>query len=84
MLLLEVPSLSLGDEILRLVVAAGLGGAVGLEREYREREAGSELTCSWRSARRCSRSPRPTAFRTSSCQVMPSSVPTRPGSRPRS
>ena len=40
MLLLEVPSLSLGDEILRLLVAAGLGGAVGLEREYREREAG--------------------------------------------
>ena len=40
MLLLEVPSLSLGEEILRLVVAAGLGGAVGLEREYREREAG--------------------------------------------
>ena len=40
MLLLEVPSLSWGEEILRLVVAAGLGGAVGLEREYREREAG--------------------------------------------
>ena len=40
MLLLELPSLSLGDEILRLLVAAGLGGAVGLEREYREREAG--------------------------------------------
>jgi putative Mg2+ transporter-C (MgtC) family protein len=39
-LLLELPSLSLGDEILRLLVAAGLGGAVGLEREYREREAG--------------------------------------------
>ena len=40
MLLLEVPSLSWGEEILRLVVAAGLGGAVGLERELREREAG--------------------------------------------
>src|SRR5690348_13028136 len=40
MLLLEVPSLSLGDEILRLLVAAALGGAVGLEREFREREAG--------------------------------------------
>jgi putative Mg2+ transporter-C (MgtC) family protein len=40
MLLLEVPSLTWGEELLRLVVAAGLGGAVGLEREYREREAG--------------------------------------------
>jgi putative Mg2+ transporter-C (MgtC) family protein len=40
MLLLEVPSLSWSQELLRVVVAAGLGGAVGLERELREREAG--------------------------------------------
>src|SRR5215210_4900201 len=40
MLLLEVPSLTWGEELLRLAIAAALGGAVGLEREYREREAG--------------------------------------------
>jgi putative Mg2+ transporter-C (MgtC) family protein len=40
MLLLEVPSLSWSEELLRVVVAALLGGAVGLERELREREAG--------------------------------------------
>jgi putative Mg2+ transporter-C (MgtC) family protein len=40
MLLLEIPSLSWSQELLRVVVAAGLGGAVGLERELREREAG--------------------------------------------
>src|SRR4051794_10694998 len=40
MLLLEVPSLTWSEELLRVVVAAGLGGAVGLERELREREAG--------------------------------------------
>ena len=40
MLLLSVPSLSWEDALLRLVVAAVLGGAVGLERELREREAG--------------------------------------------
>ena len=40
MLLLEIPSLSWSEELLRVVVAAGLGGAVGLERELREREAG--------------------------------------------
>jgi putative Mg2+ transporter-C (MgtC) family protein len=40
MLLLEIPSLTWSEELLRVVVAAGLGGAVGLERELREREAG--------------------------------------------
>jgi len=40
MLLLEVPSLTWSEELWRVVVAAGLGGAVGLERELREREAG--------------------------------------------
>ena len=40
MLLLEIPSLSWEQELLRVVVAAALGGAVGLERELREREAG--------------------------------------------
>jgi putative Mg2+ transporter-C (MgtC) family protein len=36
----SVPSLHWADALLRLAVAAGLGGAVGLERELREREAG--------------------------------------------
>jgi putative Mg2+ transporter-C (MgtC) family protein len=40
MLLLEIPSLTWQEELLRVVVAAGLGGLVGLERELREREAG--------------------------------------------
>jgi len=40
MLLLEIPSLSWEEELLRVAVAAALGGAVGLERELREREAG--------------------------------------------
>jgi putative Mg2+ transporter-C (MgtC) family protein len=40
MLLLEVPSLVWWQDLVRLAVAAGLGGAVGLERELREREAG--------------------------------------------
>jgi len=40
MLLLEIPSLGWQDELLRVAVAAALGGAVGLERELREREAG--------------------------------------------
>ena len=40
MLLLEIPSLTWEQELLRVAVAAGLGGAVGLERELREREAG--------------------------------------------
>ena len=34
------PSLTWPHVVLRLVVAAGLGGAVGLERELRERQAG--------------------------------------------
>ena len=40
MLLLEIPSLTWSEELWRVVVAAGLGGAVGIERELREREAG--------------------------------------------
>src|SRR4051812_42299124 len=40
MLLLKIPSLTWDEELLRVVVAAALGGAVGLERELREREAG--------------------------------------------
>ena len=40
MLLFEIPSLTWSEELWRVVVAAGLGGAVGLERELREREAG--------------------------------------------
>jgi len=40
LLLLEIPSLTWSEELLRVVVAAGLGGAVGVERELREREAG--------------------------------------------
>jgi putative Mg2+ transporter-C (MgtC) family protein len=36
----SVPSLSWAEALLRLAVAAALGGAVGLERELREREAG--------------------------------------------
>ena len=40
MLLLSVPSLSWEEALLRVLAAAALGGAVGLERELREREAG--------------------------------------------
>jgi putative Mg2+ transporter-C (MgtC) family protein len=40
MLLAEIPSLAWWEDLVRLAVAAGLGGAVGLERELREREAG--------------------------------------------
>jgi putative Mg2+ transporter-C (MgtC) family protein len=40
MLLLEIPSITWSEELWRVVVAAGLGGAVGVERELREREAG--------------------------------------------
>jgi putative Mg2+ transporter-C (MgtC) family protein len=36
----SIPSLGWDDVLLRLVVAAALGGAVGVERELREREAG--------------------------------------------
>jgi putative Mg2+ transporter-C (MgtC) family protein len=35
-----MPDLETWDALLRLVVAAGLGGAVGLERELRDHEAG--------------------------------------------
>jgi putative Mg2+ transporter-C (MgtC) family protein len=38
--LAEVPSLTWGQILLRLAVAAALGGAIGLERELRERDAG--------------------------------------------
>jgi len=40
LLAVSVPALSWGEVLLRLAVAAGLGGAVGLERELRERDAG--------------------------------------------
>ncbi len=36
----DIPSLSWQEALVRLVLAAVLGGAVGLERELREREAG--------------------------------------------
>ena len=36
----SVPALGGWDALLRLAVAAGLGGAIGIEREIREREAG--------------------------------------------
>ncbi len=36
----SIPSLSWEEALLRLALAAALGGAVGLEREFREREAG--------------------------------------------
>jgi putative Mg2+ transporter-C (MgtC) family protein len=39
-LLARVPDISTGEVAVRLVVAAALGAAVGLERELREREAG--------------------------------------------
>ena len=38
--LAEVPSLTWGQILLRLSLAAALGGAIGLERELRERDAG--------------------------------------------
>ena len=40
MLLADIPSLSWPEALLRIVIAAALGGAVGLERELRDREAG--------------------------------------------
>src|SRR5262245_49935175 len=40
MLLAEIPSLGDWDIFARLAVAAGLGAAVGFERELRDREAG--------------------------------------------
>ena len=35
-----VPMIGWPEELLRLFVAASLGGAIGLEREFRERQAG--------------------------------------------
>jgi putative Mg2+ transporter-C (MgtC) family protein len=35
-----IPELSWGEEILRIALAGGLGGAIGVERQIREREAG--------------------------------------------
>jgi putative Mg2+ transporter-C (MgtC) family protein len=35
-----VPDLSTTEALLRLLIAAGLGGAIGLERELRDHEAG--------------------------------------------
>ena len=35
-----MPELSTAEALLRLVIAAGLGGAIGLERELRDHEAG--------------------------------------------
>src|ERR1044072_724913 len=40
MLLAEIPSLSWEEATLRIVSAAALGGAVGIERELREHDAG--------------------------------------------
>src|SRR3954452_673812 len=40
LLVSSVPSLSGWEALLRLVIAAALGGAVGFERELRDREAG--------------------------------------------
>ena len=36
----SVPDLSTAEALLRLLLAAGLGGAIGLEREMRDHEAG--------------------------------------------
>jgi putative Mg2+ transporter-C (MgtC) family protein len=36
----SVPSLSWGELLLRLALAVALGGAIGIEREFRERDAG--------------------------------------------
>ena len=40
MLLAEIPSLSWEEALLRIVIAAALGGAVGMERELRDHDAG--------------------------------------------
>ena len=40
MLLLEIPSLTWQEELLRVSLAGALGAAIGLERELRDREAG--------------------------------------------
>jgi putative Mg2+ transporter-C (MgtC) family protein len=39
-LLAELPTIHWWDDLARLAVAAGLGGAIGFERELRDREAG--------------------------------------------
>ena len=39
-MLSAVPTLGWDDNLFRLALAAVLGGAIGFEREYREREAG--------------------------------------------
>ena len=39
-LLADIPSLSWPEALLRIVVAAALGGVVGIERELREHDAG--------------------------------------------
>ena len=40
LLVVDIPSVSWGDTLLRLAVAAALGGAIGLERELDEKAAG--------------------------------------------
>ena len=40
LLLADIPSLSWEEALLRIVVAATLGGAVGIERELRDHDAG--------------------------------------------
>ena len=40
LLLADIPSLSWEEALLRIVIAAALGGAVGIERELREHDAG--------------------------------------------
>jgi putative Mg2+ transporter-C (MgtC) family protein len=40
LLLSDIPTIDTGSIVFRLVVAAALGGAVGIERELRDREAG--------------------------------------------
>ena len=44
------------DLIMRLSLALVLGGAIGLEREYRAKEAGFRTIFLWRWAVRCSAS----------------------------
>jgi putative Mg2+ transporter-C (MgtC) family protein len=43
MLLAEIPSLRWEEALLRVLIAAALGGAVGIERELRDREAGLRM-----------------------------------------
>ena len=69
------------DVVARLAVAAGLGAAVGGERELRDREAGSVRISPSRSGPRLFTSSRRTGSRTS-CR--PARRWTRPASRRRS